>query len=215
MKNKIKTTEPNALSTGVFKKRKWPWLLVIAGVLCPLLPLALYAKEFFIDACPYCETFSQHLAPNASSLIAMVAVFVVFILLAIICTVYPKRSLIVTACKIIYKKGRKKETRVPFTSIDRIDVLGSDGIIVYVSTEKFKFKKLKNRKEVYDALLFCIEKNAKAVSEINNISVGPDKEATLSKLAESKIRYFKNLLNSGAINEKQFADYVEKALETK
>ena len=145
----------------------------------------------------------------------MAAVFVVLVILAIIFAIHPKRSLVVTACKIICKKGRKKETRVPFTSVDRIDVLGLDGIIVYVSKEKFKFKKLKNRKEIYDALLFCIEKNAKAVNEINKISVDSNNELALSKLAESKIRYFKNLLNNGAINEKQFADYVEKALETK
>ncbi len=214
MKKKFKTTEPNALATGIFKKRKWPWLLVIVGALCPIVPLALYAKEFFVDVCLYCESFWQHLSPNSSLLYAMLAVFVAFVLLAIIFTAFPKRSLIVTACKILHKKGRK-ETRVPFSSIDRIDVRGRDGIIVCVSAEKFKFKKLKNRKEIYDALLFCIQSNAKAVNEIENISAGPDREKVLSKLAESKIRYFKNLLNNGAITEKQFADYVEKALETK
>ena len=215
MKNKKKTVQLNALATGVFKKTKWPWLLVIAGALCPLIPLAIYAKQFFVDTCPNCKTFLQHLSPVVSALTVMIAIWAALLLFAIICTACSKRSLVITACKILYKKGCKKETRIPFTAIDKIDVRGRDGIIVFVSTEKFKFKKLKNRKEVYDALLLCIQNNAKAVSAIENISVGPDKELALSKLAESKIRYFKSLLNNGAINEKQFADYVEKVLETK
>ena len=214
MKKKIKTAEPNVMATGVFKARKWPWLLIIAGILCPIIPFALYAKEYFIDKCIFCETFAQHLSPNLSQLIIMVVVCVVLVLLAVIFFVFPKRSFVVTACKIIYKKGRN-ETRVPFTSIDRVDVRGRSSIVVTVSTKKFKFKNLKNRKEIYDALLFYIQNNAKAVSEIENISVGPDRETTLSKLAEGKIRYFKNLLNKGSITEKQFANYVEQALETK
>ena len=214
IQKKIKKAEPNALATGVFKKRKWPWLLVIAGALFPIIPLALYAKEFFGGPCPYCETFMQHLHPNASLLNTMFIIFVAFILLAIICTIYPKRSLTVTACKILFKKGRK-ETRIPFTSIDRIDVKDSDTIIVCVSTEKFKFRKLKNRKEVYDALILGVQKNSEMNKEIENISVDTDRATALSVLAEGKIRYFKNLLNKGAITEKQFADYVEKVLETK
>lgn len=215
MKNKKKTVELNAIVTGVFKKTKWPWLLVIVGTICPLIPLAIYAKQFFVDTCPNCKTFMQHLSPVVPVLTVMLAALVVLILFAIICTACSKRSLVVTACKILYKKGCKKETRIPFASIDKIDVRGRDGIIVCVSTEKFKFKKLKNRKEVYDTLLLCIQNNAKAVSAIENISVSPVKESALSNLAESKIRYFKNLLNNGAITEQQFADYVEKVLETK
>ena len=215
MKNKNKTVQLNALATGVFKKRKWPWLFVVLGALCPLISLTIYAKQFFIDTCPNCETFLQHLTPVVPALMVLLVALVVLILLAILFTVFPKRSLIVTACKIIYKKGRKKEERIPFASIDSIDVFGRNGIIVRVPDEKFKFKKLKNRKEIYDAILFSIQNNAKVLSEVETISATPNKtETALSKLAESKILYFKNLLNNGAITEKQFADYVEKALET-
>ena len=216
MKNKNKTVQINALATGVFKKRKWPWFFVILGALCPLIPLTIYAKQFFIDTCPNCKTFLQHLSPVASALMVMLVALVVLVLLAILFTVFPKRSLIVTACKIIYKKGRKKETRIPFVSIDSIDVLGRNGIIVRVPDDKFKFKKLKNRKEIYDAILFSIQNNAKALVEVENISATSNKnEAVLSKFTENKILYFKNLLNNGSITEKQFADYVEKTLETK
>ena len=216
MKNKKKTVEINALATGVFKKRKWPWLLVILGALCPLIPLAIYAKQFFIDTCPNCKTFLQHLSPVVSALTVMIAIWAALLLFAILFTVFQKRTLIVTACKILYKKGCKKETRIPFTAIDSIDVRGRNGIIVRVSTEKVKFKRLKNRKEIYDALLVCIQNNAKALAEVEKIAVDSiNTEVALSNLAESKIRYFKKLLNNGAITEKQFADYVEKTLETK
>ena len=213
-KIKIKKTAPNALATGVFKKRKWPWLLVLAGVLCLAIPFAIYANDFFSGNCSSCETLFQHLAPQQTLLNTMFFVFVALVILSIIVTIYPKRSLTITACKILFKRG-KKETRVPFSAIDSIDVKGNNGIIVHVSNEKFKFKGLKNRKEVYDALILGVQKNTDAMKEINNISVGPDKATNLSVLTEGKVRYFKNLLNKGVINEKQFADYVEKALETK
>ncbi len=211
---KIKTTQPNALATGVFKKRMWPWLLIIVGALCPIVFFALYAKEYFIDKCLFCESFAQHLSPNLSQLITTVIICVVLALLAVIFFIFPKRSFTITACKIIYKKGRK-ETRLPFSSIDRVDTFGNDGIVALSGKKKAKFRKLKNRKEMYDALLTCMQANAKAMREIDGISVDTDKELALSKLAESKIRYFKNLLSKGAINEKQFADYIERALETK
>ena len=213
MRKKFRKTAPNALATGVFKKRKWPWLLVLVGALCPILPLAFFAKEFFVDKCTYCETFMQHLAPHIPFLAKAVVIFVAVLVIAILFMVYPKRSLVVTACKVIYKKGRK-ETPIPFTAVDRIDVRGRNGIIVRVSTEKFKFKKLKNRKEIYDALLLGIQNNTKMMTEIDGITVESTQESTLTKLTESKIRYFKNLLDKGSINEKQFAAYVETALET-
>ena len=211
---KNKTTQPNALATGVFQKRKWPWLLVIIGAICLVTPLMLYAKEYFIDKCPFCETFLQHLTPNVSVLIAMAAVLVALAVLAIIFFVFPKRSFVITACKIIYKKGRK-ETRVPFSSIDRIDTFGQNGIVAFCGKKKTKFKKLKNRKEMYDALLLCMQNNAKAMSEIDGIKVDSDKELALSKIAEGKVRYFKNLLKQGNITVEQFDHYIEKALETK
>lgn len=214
MKKKINATSTNALATGVFKKRKWPWLLLIIGALCPILPLVLYAKEYFIDKCAFCESFLQHLKPNLSTLATMALVFVVLALLAVIFFVFPKRSFILTACKIIYKKGRK-ETRLPYSSIDRIDAFGKYGIIAFGGKKKIRFKKLKNRKEMYDALLVCMQKNAKAMSEIEGITIGADKELVLSKMAEGKIRYFKNLLKQGNISIEQFDDYVEKTLETK
>ena len=214
MKKKIKKTEPTALATGVFKKRKWPWLLMIAGALCPLLPLAFYANDFFGGKCPYCERFLQHLQPYASFLNTMFYIFIAVVVVSLFLMVFPKRSLIVTACKIVFKKGRK-ETRVPFNAIDRIDIKGRDCIVVSVSKQKFKFKKLKNRKEIYDALILGVQKNGEVAKEIQNISAGPDRATSLSLLTEGKIRYFKSLLNKGAITEKQFANYVEKALETK
>ena len=68
---------------------------------------------------------------------------------------------------------------------------------------------------MYDALLVCMQNNAKAMSEIEGIAVDSKDEVALSKLAEGKIRYFKKLLTQGNITVKQFDDYVEKALETK
>ena len=213
MKKNFKKAAPNALATGVFKKRKWPWLLVLAGALCPLYPLAILAKEFFITKCPYCETFVQHIAPNFPLLAKAALIFAVALVVAILFMVFPKRSLVVTACKVTYKKGRKT-TPIPFSAIDRIDVRGRHGIIVRVSTEKFKFKKLKNRKEIYDAILLGIQTNAKMMTEVDGIAVESTQESTLTKLTESKIRYFKTLLDKGSIDEKQFAAYVETALET-
>lgn len=214
MKKRLNKTEPHALAKGVFKKRMWPWLLIIVGALCPIASLALYAKEYFIDKCLFCDSFAQHLSPNLSQLITMVIVCVVLALLAVISFIFPKRSFTVTACKIIYKKGRK-ETRVPFSTIDRIDTFGSDGIVAFSGKKKIKFGGLKNRKEMYDALLVCMQNNAKAMSEIEGIAVDSKDEVALSKLAEGKIRYFKKLLTQGNITVKQFDDYVEKALETK
>ena len=211
-KNKI-TTKSTAIATGVFKRRTWPWLLILAGVLCLLAPVALYAKEYFIDKCSSCGSFMQCLASHASTLTIATAVCLAICVLAILFFIFPKRSFVLTACKIVSKKGRK-EKRIPLSAITRIDTFGKYGIVAFTGKKKVKFKNLKNKKELYDALLSCIQKNAEAVKEVETISPTNQKAPAISDYAKGKILYFRNLLNVGAITNEQFADYVEKVLET-
>jgi hypothetical protein len=71
---------------------------------------------------------------------------------------------------------------------------------------------------MYDALVGCIENNAKVMHSIHNIAPATEPEMNdlpISQLADGKIRYFDKLLSQGHITVEQFDKYVERALETK
>ncbi len=214
---KMQAPKSHALKVGVFKKKKWPWLLLIVGALCPIVKFFTCVYEYLIAKCPFCDTFMQHLSPNLSTLKTMAFLFVVLAILTFIFLTFPKRSFVITACNIVYKKGGKK-TSLPYSSIDHVDTFGKNGIVVFGKNEEIKIDSLKNRKEMYDALVGCIENNAKVMHSIHNIAPATEPEMNdlpISQLADGKIRYFDKLLSQGHITVEQFDKYVERALETK
>ena len=107
-KKKAKAVEPQFLAQGIYKKRVFPWLVVIAAILAVAALVAYIAFEFYnapkcIDhKCDGLLNYCFHY--NTPLMIACIAALVL-ILLAIILP--RKRTLTVTASTLTYKKGRK------------------------------------------------------------------------------------------------------------
>ena len=218
MKNKktVKIAESQILAKGIFKKTVWPWLLVIAAVLAVAVFFSVIAVEFF--TAPRCE---DHLCENFSSYVfhyirvinVLVVVAAALILVAILGAILfvRKRTLLVSADALTYKKGRKV-IHVPFESIQGIDS-GVSSITVTVPYNKFKFTNLKNRKEVYDTLFTRLNTSVTTTTTKTVISPYQSLSAMAAPLLENptlegKLAYFQKLHESGLITDKQYNTYV-------
>lgn len=209
MKNKkTKLATTTFLATGIFKNRSLASFLIIVAILLPVTLYSMIAVEFFCfkrcNETPACATFyayTEHYTDAINyMLIAAVALLVVSILCAILFV--RKRSLTLTATMLTYQKG-KKTIRIPLSSIENIDV-GLSSLIVKIPHKKFKFKKLKNKKELYDALLPLLQ--APVATSATAVS--------LPNTSEGKIRYFQKLQELGVITPEQFQQYSETVLTT-
>lgn len=223
-KAKIKRTnsntkeyDPTILAKGVFKKRKLPWIFAIVTALALAAYVALLLYRFVNGGCAYCASLRQHIGHNFTKLAILAIVWAVACAIVFLISFLCKRSLTVTATKIIFRSGRRKGIHIPYSAIERVD-LGACGSLKIVADPKikFKFKNLKNAKELYNTIV--IRMNAPMV--VHTFSTAPQIAPQVAPqiedpLSNSKILYFQNLYNAGAITESQFANYVEKALETK
>ncbi|MBE6700231.1 MAG: hypothetical protein E7584_08355 [Ruminococcaceae bacterium] len=218
MKNKktIKIADSQILAKGIFKKTFWPWLLVIAAALTLAVFFALIAIEFFnAPRCQehLCETFfaySSHYSGVINVLLIVAAALVLVAILSAILFIR-KRSLIVSTAALTYKRGRKV-IHIPFESIQDIDI-GASSITVTVPYNKFKFKKLKNRKEVYDTLFTRLNTSVTTTTTKTVISPYQSLTAMAAPLLENptlegKLAYFQKLHESGLITDKQYDKYV-------
>ena len=221
MKNnkKLKNNEQLILAAGVFKKRMWPWLFVILAAVIAAACYALIAVEYFFgtkvcETCTSYFTYTRHYYQFVNlTLIVVAALIVIAILCAII--FLRKRTLTVSTTQITYKKGRKT-IEIPLSTIHSIDT-ASSCVIVNVPFKKFKFKQLKNKKEIYDALLEQLvapvihAKEAVITTPITLTAPAAANTASAKpSLSETKVRYFQSLLNAGVITPAQFDSYVIK-----
>ena len=100
-----KVVEPQALATGIYKKRVWPWLLILVSILIVAAFIALIAIEFFnAPRCENhtCETFLEY-AIHYNPFLMIACAFVLIVILCVIISVR-KRYLTVTATTLTFKK---------------------------------------------------------------------------------------------------------------
>lgn len=224
-KKKVKVATSNVVAAGVFKKRLWPWLFVLAAAILPAVFYSYTAIEFFFfkrcNEVPACETFYDYTFHYADAINVMLIIVAALVVVAILCAIIfiRKRSLIITADKFIYTKG-KKTLEIPVTSIKGID-FGASCLIVHVPYRTFKFRQLKNKKTLYDALFTMLQAPASVVTQTT--TVAPVVTATpavstttvaLPTSTEGKIRYFQSLLDAGVITSEQFNKYTNTVLTT-
>ena len=68
--------EPQVLVKGVFEKKAWPWLFVVAAVLFAVVMFSLYAIEFSTASrCgDHCSTYYDYITIHYKGLVSLVAV---------------------------------------------------------------------------------------------------------------------------------------------
>ena len=218
-KKKVKVAASNVVAAGVFKKRLWPWLFVLVAAILPAVFYSYTAIEFFFfkrcNEVPACETFYNYTFHYADAINALLIIVIALVLVAILCAILfiRKRSLIITADKFIYTKG-KKTLEIPVTSIKGIDI-GASSLIIHVAYRTFKFRQLKNKKALYDALFTMLQAPATVVAPV--VTAAPAVSTTTVALptsTEGKLRYFQSLLAAGVITEEQFNKYADTVLTT-
>ena len=213
-KKKAKAAKPQFLAQGIYKKRVFPGLVVIAAILAVAALFAFIALEFY--NAPKCidhkcdELLDYCFHYNFPLMIACIAALVV-ILLAIILP--RKRTLTVTASTLTYKKGRKV-VNIDIDSIQSIDT-GVSSVIVTVPHVRFKFAGLKNKKEIYDVLFTQI--NATAATQ--TAAVPTQGLTTMASpmltnpTLQGKLAYFKKLHDSGLISDEQYDKYIAQSFK--
>ncbi len=219
MKNKknVKVAASNVLAAGVFKKRWWPCLFLIVAAIIPTVIYSYIAIEFawFRRCVNECQTFYDYTFHYGRTVInPMLIAIAVLLGVALLCVIIfiRKRSLIITANKLVYTKG-KKSLEIPLSSMKGIDV-GSSSLIVDVPYRTFKFTQLKNKKALYDTLFTLLQSPATvtktATVATTPVVAAPAVSTTTVKLpttTEGKIRYFQSLLDAGVITKEQFDKY--------
>ncbi|MBO5932005.1 MAG: hypothetical protein J6Q70_07220 [Clostridia bacterium] len=155
MENGTNTNNNQILAIASFKKKSWPWLFVLLAALTFIVPFIIVYIEFFGSycLCSRClniwDYFYFHQTELfVGTLITTGALLLIAILGAIIFV--RKQALVITNSTIIYKKGRKL-IQIPLSTIQNIDT-GAKSLLVNVPFKKFRFKKLQNKKELYDVL---------------------------------------------------------------
>ena len=204
-KNTAKKQHKEAiLAKGIFKKRFWPWILVIAAV---AVVAYAYIGTFFTFtngnyACchgAYCTDYAEFLGYhyanfiNQNLIIAGILVAVDLILIILFCR---KRTLVVTPSAVAYKKGHRKALIIPIDQIKHIDT-GASKVIVKVPFTKFRFRRLKNKKAIYDAVL-SVQNAPISVAVAAPVQVAP-------KTVEEQLQELQNQLAIGEISQEQFA----------
>ena len=153
MENGTNTNNNQILAIASFKKKSWPWLFVLLAALTFIVPFIIVYIEFLDSYCRHCFNFWDYFCFHQTelfvgTLITTGALLLIAILGAIIFV--RKQALVITNSTIIYKKGRKL-IQIPLSTIQNIDT-GAKSLLVNVPFKKFRFKKLQNKKELYDAL---------------------------------------------------------------
>lgn len=213
-KKKVKAAEPQFLAKGIYKKRAFPWLVVIAAILAVAALVAYIALEFYNE--PKClnhkcdELLDYFFHYNTPLMITCIAALVL-ILLAIILP--RKRTLTVTASTLTYKKGRKI-VEIDIDSIQHIDT-GISSVIITVPHVRFKFASLKNKKEIYDVLFTQINATAAtatAAVPTQGLTTMASPMLTNPTL-QGKLAYFKKLHDSGLISGEQYDKYIAQSFK--
>lgn len=210
---KIKQNTTDVLAKGIFKKRKWPWVISIATALALVTYVAVIAYEYIgTGSCGHCTSLRQHMTYYIPQLFGLAIAWLALSVLAFILSVFPKRSFAVTTSKILFKSGRK-DMRIPFYAINSAELKRGKKLVLSVHPrEEVVFKNLKNAKELYDAIAMRLN----VLMFSNVISAAPvTKEPTpqvAEPLSSSKIRYFQKLYNDGVITELQLNEYITQAL---
>lgn len=201
-KNQI--TNMQTVSVGILSKRKWNWLFVLAATLIAAVFYTIVTIEYFyFKKCDCCTTYYTYLFHYRALINNLWIVIGGLILLAMLCAVLfiRKRKLILTPSNLIYQKGRRSCV-IPFTSIKNIKD-NKKGITVRVPGRKFKFVKIKNKRE------FCIALSTLLKLPLTTV----EKTKTTSPVVtEGKIQYFEALLAADLITKEQFNRYVSAAL---
>lgn len=156
MESRTNNNDNKILASGIFKKRLWPWLFVFLAAILVIASYTQVAIEFYGEntLCYFCPDFFtyffyHHYQWLMTTFIIVASLIVVAILCAII--FIRKRTLVITTSAIFFKKGQNL-IQIPLSTIENIDT-GSQSLYVFVPFKKFKFAKLENKKELYDALL--------------------------------------------------------------
>lgn len=213
MKNKknAKAVEPTFLAKGVYKKRVWPWIFILAALLAVAAFIVVIAIEF--SNAPKCidhkcgELLHYLMHYNIPLMIACIAAFVVIIAALFS---FRKRSLVVSATALTFKKGRKT-IEIPLTSIKSIDT-GASSITVTVPFVMFKLSQLKNKKEIYDVLLNQTNAPAATVSPAQSLTAMATPLLTNPTL-QGKLAYFKSLRDANLISAEQYDNYVAQSFK--
>lgn len=215
-RRKMKNLPDNTLAKGVFQKRKWPWILAAVGALLSLISYAIAAFGW---------------SRQFALLNTLTVVGIAFVLGAILGAIFlcPKRTLSIFPDRLTFVKGREV-FEASMESIQNVDVTLFKGIVISVPERTVKIVQLVNRKEVYDTLIIRLHApapvSAPVAAPTASATAAPTTAApttaapasstptsSANTLAESKIRYFLNLLSAGAITEEQFKAYAEQVLK--
>lgn len=220
-KKNVKAAEPQYLAQGVYKKKNWPWLFVIAAVLAVAATYAKVAIEFFTaPRCgEECQTFYDYTFHYADLINFVLIVGAALVLVAILCAIFfvRKRSLTVSVTALTYKKGRKV-VNIPLDTIKSID-FSATGVIVTVPHVKFKFSKLKNKKEIYDTLFTQLSAPAAATATETTTTVATQSLTTMAApmlnnpTLQGKLAYFRKLLDCGVITPEQYDKYIAQSFK--
>ena len=211
-------TAPQFLAKGVFKKKAWPWLFVIAALVTVVVAFIPNIVEFnTASKCgDHCADAYTYITTHYIGLVNLVGIIAgSLILVAIICAIFfvKKRTLTLSASELTYKKGRKV-VNIPLNSILSIDFC-ANGIIVAVPHVKFKFAQLKNKKAIYDALYE--QTNAPAGVTTTTV-IAPTQSLTAlaapllaNPTLQGKLAYFGKLYEGGLITKQQYDKYVDQS----
>ena len=218
MKNKKKnTTDSLTLVNGKIKQRKWPWLFVLLAVLLLANTYIQIAIEFNnpetrANVCKFCTDYTSFVFHYSTWVDNTLLVAGALVLIAILCRILfvRKRTLTVTPTELVYKKGRKT-IQIPLASIESVDARRSK-LFVSVPFKKFKFAKLKNAKEVSDAIVsqkgfiattFTLENDS--IPSLTNMAAPLLANPTLA----GKLAYFEKLFETGLISKAEYNKYVD------
>lgn len=222
-KKKNKVVHQNALTTGIFKKAFWPWLFVIAAVVIPAYTYECLLVEFYSstkicsDGC--CKNFYSYLFHYAELIDTLWIAVGALVLVTILCAILfvRKCTLVVESDAISYKRGRKIR-KIPLSSVKNVTVK-KNTLTIAVPFKKFKIKRLKNAKEVYEAINALLNPTDAQASVAQTVAAPKSIDElpltigiNLPAAVQSKILYFQNLLASKVITPEQYEAYTNKVL---
>lgn len=204
----------NVLAKGVFRKRFWPWILVIAAV---ALLAYIYIGTFVTFAnnaftCAHgtiCSYYPEFLGYHYASLInqnLIIAGSMLVLDLVLIIIFCRKRALVLTSTALAYKRGKRKALIIPVDQIKYIDT-GASKVIVKVPFATFRFRHLKNKKEIYDAILSF--QSAPAC-----VALPAPVQVAAPKSVEEQLHDLQNQLAAGEISQDQFSQANAQLLKT-
>lgn len=179
---------------------------VIIAILTPIIYSAKYAAKFNSEDQASKDYYKSALGygigkrSDMSLFIFLGIAVIVVIVAAIIFFSYSKVEMTVTDGRVYGRAKFGKRVDLPFDSISAVGTTMMNGIVVSTASGAIKFKFIKNRDEIHDAvskLLLERQGKEKPVATTTIKQEIPQSNA-------DELQKFKNLLDNGTITQEEF-----------